>query len=78
MFGDMSHIFASSVPTVLGGFPLHPLLPSFLLSNLCPLSWPCSRLHPLQEYYQAILPVLGLMEETKVDSCGLKQNGELI
>lgn len=78
MFGDMSHIFASSVPTALGGFPVHPLPASFLLSKLCRLSWPCSSLHPLQEYYQAILPVLGLMEETKVDSCGLKQNEELI
>ena len=77
MLGDMPHMFASSIPTALGGFPLHfnPFCSRYQIFALSP--GPAQGSASFRNYYQAICPVLGLMEETKVESCGLKQKVKL-
>lgn len=77
MSGDMSHIFASPIPTALGGIPLHfqPFCSCYQIFALIP--GPAQGFTSFRNYYQAVCPVLGLMEETKVDSCGLKRKVKL-
>ena len=61
MLGDMPHMFASSIPTALGGFPLHfnPFCSRYQIFALIP--GPAQGSASFRNYYQASKKILSTL-----------------